>query len=190
MAVESATVLVTGDAGAIGAATAELFVETGWHVLGVDKADRSGSASTDTYTKMSADLTDEDATVESLQVLDELPPLTHVVAIAGGALETEPLTQDDPDLIDLDDFRASLELNLTSQFITLRSALPWLKVHHGDRSVTFTSSFNALSGLGMPAYSAAKAGLIGMMNALVGPLGANGIRVNTVAPGTIRTPRT
>jgi 3-oxoacyl-[acyl-carrier protein] reductase len=42
----------------------------------------------------------------------------------------------------------------------------------------------------MPAYSAAKAGLVGMMHGLVRPLGAEGIRVNTIAPGTIRTPRT
>ena len=42
----------------------------------------------------------------------------------------------------------------------------------------------------MPAYSAAKAGLIGLMHALVSPLGAKGIRINVIAPGTIRTPRT
>jgi 3-oxoacyl-[acyl-carrier protein] reductase len=60
----------------------------------------------------------------------------------------------------------------------------------GDRSVTFTSSWNALTGAGMPAYSAAKAGLIGLMHALTGPLGADGIRVNVVAPGTVVTPRT
>jgi NAD(P)-dependent dehydrogenase (short-subunit alcohol dehydrogenase family) len=42
----------------------------------------------------------------------------------------------------------------------------------------------------MPAYSAAKAGLVGMMRALTAPLGAEGIRVNVVAPGTVRTPRT
>ncbi len=42
----------------------------------------------------------------------------------------------------------------------------------------------------MPAYSAAKAGLTGLMHGLVVPLGRDGIRVNVVAPGTIRTPRT
>jgi NAD(P)-dependent dehydrogenase (short-subunit alcohol dehydrogenase family) len=73
----------------------------------------------------------------------------------------------------------------------LHAVFPWLRQEsEHDRSITFTSSFNALSGWGMPAYSAAKAGLLGMMNALVTPLGACNIRTNVVAPGTIRTPRT
>lgn len=188
---EPGAVLITGDAGAIGSATAQVFLELGWTVVGLDTAERSGVSDANPHLQLLVDVTDEEAIVQELQVLSSLPPLSHVVAIAGGALESEPKTQDDPDLIDVDDFRSSLDLNLTSQFITLKSSLPWLMANPDvDRSVTLTSSFNALSGQGMPAYSAAKAGLIGMMNALIGPLGAAGIRINTVAPGTIRTPRT
>lgn len=120
-----------------------------------------------------------------------LGPLAHVIGIAGGALDAEPAMQADPASLPADVFRASLEANLTTQFLVLRAALPWLRDDSTrDRSVTFTSSFNALTGCGMPAYSAAKAGLIGMMHALATPLGAEGIRVNVVAPGTVRTPRT
>jgi NAD(P)-dependent dehydrogenase (short-subunit alcohol dehydrogenase family) len=114
-----------------------------------------------------------------------------VVGIAGGALDEEPPTQDDPVLLDVKVFRASIEANLVSQFVVLRAALPWLRQSTAtNRSVAFASSWNALTGVGMPAYSAAKAGLIGMMHALTSPLGAEGIRVNVVAPGTVRTPRT
>lgn len=189
MASDTQTVLITGDAGAIGSATAELFLDLGWFVLGLDITDRPDDGS-GAYVKAAADVTDEESVSAALRVLNDIPPLRHVIAIAGGALEKEPATQHHPVLIDISDFRSSLELNLTSQFITLKSALPWLDGGDGDRSVILTSSFNALSGLGMPAYSAAKAGLVGMMNALVGPLGRAGIRINTVAPGTIRTPRT
>lgn len=184
------TVVVTGDAGAIGSATTDLFLETGRTVLGLDLVERTPTAS-DRYHTVVTDLVDEAAVEEALKVLEELPPLRHVVAIAGGALPEEPRTKDEPWSMDTDLFRASLERNLISQFITLKAAQIWLQESQaGDRSITLTSSFNALSAQGMPAYSAAKAGLIGMMHGLVGPLGANGIRVNVVAPGTIRTPRT
>lgn len=185
------TVVVTGNEGAIGSATAELFLESGWTVVGLDRADRADAATDDSYVRLQVDVTDEESVVHGLESLSQLPPLCHVIAIAGGALDSEPKTQDEPGLIEVSEFRASLELNLTSQFITLKSSLPWLTVNSGaDRSVTLMSSFNALTGQGMPAYSAAKAGLVGMMNSLIGPLGSSGIRVNTVAPGTIRTPRT
>lgn len=182
------TVIVTGDAGAIGSATVELFIDSGWSVLGVDSSRREASTR-DRYVAAEADVTEEEQVTAAFGLLEGMPPLRHVVAIAGGALPSEPQTQDDPASIELEDFRASLELNLTSQFVTTRAALPRL-APTGDRSITLTSSFNALSAQGMPGYSAAKAGLVGMMNALVRPLGSRGIRINTVAPGTIRTPRT
>ena len=60
----------------------------------------------------------------------------------------------------------------------------------GDRSITLCSSVSALQGYGSPAYAAAKAGLIGMMNTLSTPFAQRGVRLNIVAPGTIRTPLT
>lgn len=184
------TVLITGDAGAIGSATAEAFLQAGRTVLGLDLEERSTTESSQHHTVV-CDVTDEGSVEDSLRVLEELPPLGHVVAVAGGALPEEPKTKDQPWSIDTEVFRNSIERNLTSQFVTMKAAVPWLGTHKAaNRSLTFTSSFNALSAQGMPAYSAAKAGLIGMMHAVVGSLGGEGIRVNTVAPGTIRTPRT
>lgn len=183
-------VLVTGAAGAIGSATVTAFLEAGYGVVGVDIADQPGPAR-EGYLPVRADVRDADALIGALGQLQDRGPLAHVIGIAGGALPGEPETQDDPGALPAETFRSSVELNLTSQFLVLKAALPWLRGGGAEsRSVTFTSSFNALSGQGMPAYSAAKAGLIGMMHALTGPLGAEGIRVNVVAPGTIRTPRT
>ena len=184
------TVLITGDAGAIGSAVSSMILESGRSVLGLDLANRD-LTDEDGHLTLLVDVSDENAVDEALSELDRMPPLAHVVAVAGGALAREPTTQDDPRAVDVEMFRASLDRNLTSQFITLRAALPWLRSNAGaERSIVLTSSFNAISPQGMPAYSAAKAGLIGLMNALVRPLGSEGIRINTVAPGTIRTPRT
>jgi NAD(P)-dependent dehydrogenase (short-subunit alcohol dehydrogenase family) len=184
-------VLVTGAAGAIGSATVHAFIEAGFHVVGLDRADSVTSVATDRYTGYQVDLEDEPLVERSLAAAESLGRLEHVVGIAGGAVPGEPATTNDPFAMTTQLFRASLEANLVTQFVAARASLPWLRRSEGrDRSMTFTSSYNALTGCGMPAYSAAKAGLIGMMHALTGPLGAEGIRVNVIAPGAVRTPRT
>jgi NAD(P)-dependent dehydrogenase (short-subunit alcohol dehydrogenase family) len=187
---DPALVMITGAAGDIGRATVEAFLGTGRQVVGLDR--RVTSIPTDDrHRHIVVDLTDEATVRQAVNRSLGDDRVVHLVGIAGGALQGEPATQDDPASIDIELFRASIEQNLTSQFIALRA---FLERDAGpsiaDRSVTFTSSFNALSSQGMPAYSAAKAGLIGLMYALVAPLGRLGIRVNVVAPGTLRTPRT
>jgi NAD(P)-dependent dehydrogenase (short-subunit alcohol dehydrogenase family) len=187
-------VLVTGAAGAIGGATAHAFVAAGFRVVGLDRdpsVTAFGAGGEDGFLGIHVDLEDDDAVAAALETAEDAGELVHVVGIAGGALDQEPVTEDDPVLLDPKVFRASIEANLVSPFVVVRAALPWLRRSAApNRSVAFTSSWNALTGVGMPAYSAAKAGLIGMTRALTGPLGAEGIRVNVVAPGTIRTPRT
>lgn len=185
------SVVVTGAAGAIGAATVEALLAAGMAVIGLDRqpaAERDGGR----HRHALADLTDPPAVAAALDAAcADAPPVAHLVGIAGGALPEEPRTQNDPVALSPALFAASLEANLTSQYIALHALLPRLGDLAGeDRSVTFTSSFNGLSAQGMPAYSAAKAGLTGLMHGLVRPLGAEGIRVNVVAPGTVRTPRT
>lgn len=189
---ERATVVVTGAAGALGAATAAAFAAAGFDVIGLDIDPAVAMPGPSGVRGIEVDLTDETAVQEVLSdVADGGGRLAHLVGIAGGALPQEPVTQHDLALLAPEVFRGSIERNLTSQFLVVQAALPWFRrVGSPDRSVTFISSWNATSARGMPAYSAAKAGLIGMMHALVRPLGAENIRVNVVAPGTIRTPRT
>lgn len=183
------TVLVTGAAGALGQATITSFLDHGWATIGVDRAPLDRQP-VDAHEHLVVDLADTQA---EATLGDHLASRTldHVVGIAGGALPGEPETQHDPAQLDPALFRRSLDANLTTQFTMLRATLAALRRGpERDRTVAFTSSFNALSAQGMPAYSAAKAGLIGLMHALVDPLGRDGIRVNVVAPGTVRTPRT
>lgn len=186
-----AGVLITGAAGALGLATVREFLNAGFRVIGFDRDPSVKSLASGNYAGFHVDVQDEIPLARAVTEAQLLGPLTHVVGIAGGALADEPSTQLDPVGLLPELFRASLEANLTSQFLVLRAVLPWLRCSpEPDRSVTFTSSVNALTGCGMPAYSAAKAGLIGMMHALAPPLGAERIRVNVLAPGTVRTPRT
>ena len=68
-----------------------------------------------------------------------------------------------------------------------RAAVPHLRRGGFGSSIVSISSVNALTALGSEAYSAAKAGLLSLTSNLSASLARDGIRVNAVAPGTIRT---
>lgn len=186
------SVVVTGSSGAIGGAVVDGFLDRGFHVIGMDivAADRRSCA----YTDLTVDVRDER---ELRRAVAAVRPVAHVIGVAGGALAEEVKCQDLDDL-DIDTFRRSLDLNLVSQYAVVRALLPSLRsagcrhrqVGHADRSVTVISSVNALIGMDMPAYSAAKGGLVAMVRTMARLLGPEGIRVNAVAPGTVPTPRT
>ena len=178
-------VLVTGAAGGLGSALVSALVERGDRVIALDRVpiDR------DDVTSHVLDLADEPAVAAALAAAEARGlVIRHVVAIAGGALPEEKTGADIGEL-PLEVFRASLELNLVTAWITLRAALAHLRRAEGDRSITLTTSTDALASYGLPAYAAAKAGLIGLVHSLAGQLGAEGIRINAVAPGDVPTPR-
>jgi NAD(P)-dependent dehydrogenase (short-subunit alcohol dehydrogenase family) len=181
-------VLISGAAGGIGTATVKRFLACGYRVRGLDIDPAVESATWPGFRGAIADVRSPEQVQAAIDSLLEGLELAHVVGLAGRVVpEERGLLQQDP--VDAaEGFKASLELNLTGQFNLVMGALPRLRQATGDRSITFCSTINALGGIGAPAYSSGKAGLIGLMHALVGPLGPAGIRVNVVAPGTIETP--
>lgn len=181
---EKQLVLVTGAAGGIGGATVRAFLAAGFAVAGIDVTESETSGD---YVGIVADVRDFAAMKE---VVSSLPqPVSHLVTCAGISLQAE--TADAGRVLpDVDTFRATVDLNLASHYVTLAACWPMLRDGSGNRSVSFASSVNALQSFGLIGYSAAKAGLIGLVHALVVPLGAVGVRVNAVAPGTVPTPRT
>ncbi len=80
-----------------------------------------------------------------------------------------------------------LELNLLSVARCCRAAIPHLRRSTRHPAIVNVSSVNALTALGGEPYSAAKAGVISLTLNLAATLAADGIRVNAVAPATIRT---
>jgi NAD(P)-dependent dehydrogenase (short-subunit alcohol dehydrogenase family) len=176
------SVLVTGASGGLGSSTVTAYLEAGHQVFGLDRVSAPKQAS---FTPIVVDLIDEDAMRD---VMRQIGPIQHVVSIAGGALQDE---KNNPNLaqLPLGVFRASLEHNLITAFVTLQTALPNLRAANGDRSIAFTTSTDAMVSYGLPAYAAAKGGIIGLVNSLTSPLGGEGIRINAVAPGDIPTAR-
>ncbi len=181
------TVLVTGAAGGLGSALVGALLARGDRVLALDRtAIDEVPAGMRSY---AVDLLDEAAVADAIADAASAGfAIRHVVAIAGGALPDEKACVDPADL-PLDVFRRSVDQNLITAWITLRTALPHLRAADGDRSITLTSSTDALAAYGLPAYAAAKAGLLGLVRSLAATLGAHGIRINAVAPGDVPTER-
>jgi NAD(P)-dependent dehydrogenase (short-subunit alcohol dehydrogenase family) len=180
------TVLVTGAAGAIGSATVTALRDEGHRVVGLDKEPATGDAAE----WIRHDLLDTAGTERVLAESPLLEGLAHVVAVAGGPTEDE-VGRLDPAEVPVEVFAASVQLNLVAQYAILRAAAERIATEtpHGDRSITLFSSINALRGYGMPGYSSAKAGVLGLVVALALPLGRRGVRINAVTPGTVITER-
>jgi len=89
--------------------------------------------------------------------------------------------------LDLDNWEKGIRLNMTSAFIAVKAAYPWLrKVDRGD-IVLIGSSGVTDGGGGSAFYAAAKAGLVGMMHALMRELPCQGIHINTIHPCVVDT---
>ncbi len=89
--------------------------------------------------------------------------------------------------LDLEGWQRGLNLNLTASFIAIKAALPWLLKAERADIVLIGSSAVVDGGGGVAHYAAAKAGLEGLMRALMRELPRQGIHVNTVHPCVVDT---
>lgn len=160
---------VTGGASGIGAAASAALRRAGAHVRTLDLPD--------------TDVTDFDALRAAF---DQSGAPDIVVANAGiGVPEPGDLTN-----TSLDNWRRTIDVNLTGVFHTVRLAAERMKPRRRG-SIVVTASTNSFDGEAtLTAYNASKAGVLGIVHTAANELGRYGIRVNAVCPGLIRTPLT
>ncbi len=170
------TVLVTGGSQGIGQAAAAAFRDAGAtvHVTG---------------TRASADLYDSDLSGMTYHRADMANP--HDRAALAEALPALDVLVNNagmgaPDEYTLDGFERVLEVNLTAVMdLCLRFHAKLAKSKGAVVNVGSLASFLAIKEA--PAYTASKAGLLGLTRALGDKWSADGVRVNMVAPGFIET---
>ena len=115
----------------------------------------------------------------------ELGPVDVLVANAGGTASFGPLEE-----MSEEDWRASVDDNLTATFLTLKSFLPGMKARRRASVITMSSAAGRRAHPRSPiAYGAAKAGIEMMTQHVASQVGPFGIRVNCIAPETIVTER-
>ena len=184
-------VLVVGGAHGIGAACAARFARD---VAQVAVADLDVEAARATVEKLEGsdagqhvavqmDMTDRSSVDAAVaEVVEHLGGLDVLANVAGGDDTGYPPFED----LDDETWARMLDWNLLGAVRTIRAALPHLRASdHG--AVVSVSSVNALMAFGGPPYSAAKLGLLAVTKNLATEFAADGIRVNAVAPGTVRT---
>lgn len=193
-------VIVTGSNGGIGSATATLFCQRGYKVVGLDLYTMERARENHTlegehpalksglYTHLVADLLDLDSVIEGFALAAELGNISHVVSVAGMAI-TEELGVGDIVQISRRAISESIAVNLTAQLYLAQIALPYLRLAP-EATLAFTSSINAIAGISPHPYAVAKAGVVSLARTLALEEGKNGIRVNVVLPGSAPTPRT
>jgi D-xylose 1-dehydrogenase len=87
----------------------------------------------------------------------------------------------------VEQFDTIIETNLRSYFYVSQSALPLLEAGAGKAVVNIGTTNYVKGNMGMTAYNAAKAGILGFTRSLARELGVRGIRVNLASPGWIVT---
>ena len=184
--------LVSGGGSGIGAAIVEAFCGQGARVAFLDiaeapslaLAERLASATGGKPMFLRCDLRDESQIASALaQIVSALGGVDVLVNNAANDQrhKLEGLT--------LADWNDCFSTNLTHQFLLARAVLPDMRARGEGSIVNMTSTSFMVGQGGMPAYTAAKAAVIGLTRSIARDYGLFGIRCNAVAPGWIMTER-
>ena len=195
MRISGAAAVVTGGASGLGLATARRLVAAGARVVVLDlPGERSEQAVADLgdgAVLAAADVTDEAAVAQALDVADRLGPLRVAVTCAGIAPPGRVLGR--RGVLPLTDFARVLQVNLVGTFNVVRLAAERIAatdpVDDERGVVVMTASVAAYDGqVGQAAYSASKGGVVGMTLPLARDLADRLVRVVSIAPGLFATP--
>lgn len=172
------TALVTGGSRGIGRAIVARLVEDGYEVVNFSRGAPEALLPGETF--RSVDLGDAAATVAAARELAAERPVLNLVNNAGmiQVARLEDVTQEQ--------LARTLALNMTAPLLLMQALLPGMRAARYGRVVNIGSRAGLGKG-GRTAYGASKAGLAGMTRTWALELAADGVTVNTVAPGPVAT---
>jgi len=194
MDVNGKKAVVVGGASGMAKASAALLAERGASVAILDRPQSAGAEVAEALggSFHPCDVTDAAGTEAAIAAaVAALGGALHIsVNTAGGGIARRTLAKDGPH--PLDDFRGVVELNLISSFNVARLAAAHMarnEPEDDERGVIIsTASIAAFEGqIGQVAYSAAKAGIAGMVLTMARDLGSLGIRALAIAPSLFST---
>ncbi|MFE3323154.1 SDR family NAD(P)-dependent oxidoreductase [Nocardia sp. NPDC059195] len=196
MQISGSSALVVGGTGGLGEATVRRLHAAGAKVVVADVADDKGKQLVDELgiRYIHTDATQEDSVRAAVAEAQSLGPLRISVDTHGGPATGGRLVGKDGSALGLDGFRTTIEFYLTAVFNVLRLSAEAIAttepLDEGARGVIVnTSSIAAFEGqIGQLPYAAAKGGVAAMTLVAARDLSPLGIRVVTIAPGTVNTP--
>jgi NAD(P)-dependent dehydrogenase (short-subunit alcohol dehydrogenase family) len=176
------TVLITGAAGGIGRATVQFFSESGWRVVGVDRAP-FGESFPDPGLYIRKDISRaedlEDIFHQTSAFTGSLDVLVNnaAIQISKPILETS-----------VEEWDAVMTANLRSVFLGIKLAHPLIVAAGGGAVVNVSSVHAVATSANIAAYAASKGGLLALTRAMAIEFAPDNIRVNAILPGAVDTP--
>lgn len=168
--------IVTGASRGIGKAIAATLHKSGWEVLNLDR-----SPADDTNIRhIEVDLTNADALGKTLDEITSNGPVTGLVNNAGIAIAAT-LDETTPE-----DFDKTVAINMKAPMMLAKAVIPGMREEGFGRIVNISSRAH-LGKTHRTAYSATKGGILSMGRVWALENARDGITVNTIAPGPIRT---
>lgn len=179
------TVLITGAAGGIGRATVQVFAETGWRVVGVDRA-AFEHAELPSFPAnglfIRADIADESALETIFNRASEFTSGLDALVNNAAIQIIKPILE-----TSIEEWDRVMAHNLRSVFVSARLAYPLLKARAG--AIVNVSSVHAIqTSANIAAYAASKGGLLALTRAMAIEFAQDNIRVNAILPGAVHTP--
>jgi len=189
MNLEGRTAFITGAGQGIGRACAEVFASRGADLVLLDKNSATLPEVCKTIGKTGrkvvpvlVDLTDTNALRRELET--HCSNLTIDILVNNAGFDRPGTTSK----IDKAGFEAVLGIHLSVPLLLIQFVLPSMRSRKWGRIINVSSIYGLIGGKGEVAYSTAKAGLIGFTKSIAREAGADGVTVNAVLPGLIRTP--
>ena len=180
-------VLLTGAAGEIGAATAELFLQRGAKLISTDLLIQEGSDRIDfdsNPVKIGLDITDRDQVFRTVDLIFERLGRIDVVVNAAGIPSAKPFLS-----ISEEDWDRVFAVNAKGLFFVCQAAFKRMMEQKGGCFVNLGSISGQVGGvLAGAEYSASKAAVICLTKSLAKVGAPYGIRANSVAPAAIYSP--
>ncbi|MEE2678021.1 MAG: SDR family oxidoreductase [Myxococcota bacterium] len=184
-------VIVTGGASGLGHASAEALATVGrplslWD-LDAEKVARTAQALGERYgvaaTGIAVDVRDPAALRAGAESARAHLPSIGGLVHAAGVVDTESI-----DGLTPENWDAGMHVHLRPLALLAKELLPDLAAQAGSAIVAFASINATLGNAANPIYTAAKGGVLSLVRSLADRLAPEGIRVNAISPGQIRTP--
>jgi NAD(P)-dependent dehydrogenase (short-subunit alcohol dehydrogenase family) len=171
--------LITGVAGGIGSATAKVFSNAGWHVVGVDIKETAVIPGVARF--ICADIAQPNMVVKIIKDLSAQEARLDALVNNAAVQICKPLLD-----TSIDEWDLTMATNARAAFLLVLEAHPLLKQRTG--AVVNICSVHAIAtSVGLAAYASSKGALLALTRAMALELAQDNIRVNAILPGAVDT---
>ncbi|MDX1412867.1 MAG: SDR family NAD(P)-dependent oxidoreductase [Candidatus Promineifilaceae bacterium] len=182
-------VVITGAASGIGKACAVRFAEEGANIACLDFAEEANEATTETCKNIGVeaaaipcDVTDPQNVTAAVEAVMRRWRRIDTLVASAGIYTGSPLAE-----VSIEQFRRTVDINLTGVFITNKAVAPILMEQHSGSIINLSSMAGKTSWPASAEYSSSKSGVIGLTRSVAMELAPYGATANAVCPGNTLT---